>query len=404
MCVTKDAMNAKRLLMLVSLMAQPVFGQFIAADIGTLGGHSAAANALNGKGQVVGGSFTTNDAEYHAFFWDGAKMSDLGTLGGTNSTATGINDSGLIVGYSLTSNNVFHAFCYSNGIMKDLGTLGGPQSFALGVNQNGQITGFADLADSDQHHGFVYANGQMIDINPGGNTSSEGAAINNAGQVAGTIYRTANNDDNRDALLFSDGVITNLGTLGGRNSTASGINSSGIVVGSSDNPDNSSDHIIVYRNGTLIDLGVPLGGVNANAFGINSAGQIVGYSAITGGPPHALFSPTNGSFIDLNSAIRPPSIGSLLWSAMAINDSGQIVAQVADGHSYLLTPVPTLSIALGVRVSWPSPSSGFVLQQNTAISGTNWVNYTGTVFDDGTNKSAFLTPALDQSFFRLVAP
>ena len=38
-------------------------------DLGTLGGTSSFAYAVNARGQVVGGSTTAGDAELHAALW-----------------------------------------------------------------------------------------------------------------------------------------------------------------------------------------------------------------------------------------------------------------------------------------------------------------------------------------------
>ena len=57
-----------------------------------------------------------------------------------------------------------------------------------------------------------------------------------------------------------------------------------------------------------------------------------------------------------------------------------------------------------VAVSWPSPSPGFVLQQNTAGLGSlNWSNVTDSISDDGTNKVMTQRMGMN-SFFRLVQP
>ena len=54
-----------------------------------------------------------------------------------------------------------------------------------------------------------------------------------------------------------------------------------------------------------------------------------------------------------------------------------------------------------VIVSWPSPSTGFVLQQNSGITTTNWTDYGGTVGDDGTLKSVTNSLEMGNRFFRL---
>jgi hypothetical protein len=58
-----------------------------------------------------------------------------------------------------------------------------------------------------------------------------------------------------------------------------------------------------------------------------------------------------------------------------------------------------------VAVSWPSATTGFVLQQNTKRLGSvNWSNVTGTIQNNGTNKSIVLNPSAGNRFYRLVQP
>jgi probable HAF family extracellular repeat protein len=76
-------------------------------DIGTLGGTEALANAGNNRGQVVGGSFTRNNEDFHAFVWSAKEgIVDLnGRLrhapaGLVLRNAYAISDNGLIVAES----------------------------------------------------------------------------------------------------------------------------------------------------------------------------------------------------------------------------------------------------------------------------------------------------------------
>jgi hypothetical protein len=54
-----------------------------------------------------------------------------------------------------------------------------------------------------------------------------------------------------------------------------------------------------------------------------------------------------------------------------------------------------------VVVSWASPSTGFLLQQNPNVNTTNWVNVAQTPADNGTNKSVLIKPPQGNLFFRL---
>jgi hypothetical protein len=54
-----------------------------------------------------------------------------------------------------------------------------------------------------------------------------------------------------------------------------------------------------------------------------------------------------------------------------------------------------------VIISWPSPSTGFTLQQNTVLGTTNWVNAPQAPADDGTTKSVIVNPPAGRLFYRL---
>ena len=63
-------------------------------------------------------------------------MHDLGTLGGSTSIATAINEAGQIIGTAATPSGQMHAFLY-DGTMHDLCVGGTPQ----GINHWGQVVG-----------------------------------------------------------------------------------------------------------------------------------------------------------------------------------------------------------------------------------------------------------------------
>ena len=69
-------------------------------------------------------------------------------------------------------------------------------------------------------------------------------------------------------------------------------------------------------------------------------------------------------------------------------------------------PLLTIHLTTGNRavVSWPSPSTGFVLQQNASLNTTSWVTPSEAVTDNGTNKFIIVNPPNGNRFYRLVGP
>lgn len=97
--------------------------------------------AINASGQVVGEGFINPaDPGYHAFLFSNGSLHDLGTLGGRSSGAEAINNSGVVVGWAMAAganphqDGEIHAFLY-DGAMHDLSSaLGASSSHAYGIN------------------------------------------------------------------------------------------------------------------------------------------------------------------------------------------------------------------------------------------------------------------------------
>jgi hypothetical protein len=114
----------------------------------------------------------------------------------------------------------------------------------------------------------------------------------------------------------------------------------------------------------MTDLGT-LGGRASMANGINTQGDIVGF-ALNSSELSVATLWRNGAATDLNSLVNLP--GGTLYTATAINDSGEIVANGNDGNAYLLVPAPEQVIVFGAL---PTPAYGdapFALAA-TATSG-----------------------------------
>jgi probable HAF family extracellular repeat protein len=311
----------------------------VIVDLGTLGGPSSTAIALNDAGQVTGAVFPDSAGTQHAFLYSNGVMTDVGILaGGTGSTGLAINSAGDVAGMADNGIGLSTLFKYSNGVMTDLGTLGGGYARPFAINSAGQITGFSYAWDGASR-AFLHSNGVMTDLGALGGSSSGGYAINDAGQITGEAYTPA---ETSHAFLYSNGVMTDLGTLGGTYSIGLAINRAGQVMGYSYLPGDVDVHAFLYSCGSMKDLGT-LGGTMSTPFGINSRGQVVGDSYTTNDLATRPFLYSGGVMIDLNSVI-PSDSGWLLIDAVRINDGGQVLGfGMHNGapRPYLLTPVDT---------------------------------------------------------------
>ena len=116
--------------------------------------------------------------------------------------------------------------------------------------------------------------------------------------------------------------------------------------------------------------------------------------------------------------VSPASAQSSLKSRRDINAGnhpvGAIAVHGANGFWGLIATVqtpgaPALAIAFTttntVAVSWPSPSTGFTLQQNTnSVSSVNWSDVVTISVDDGTAKTVIVNPPTGNRYYRLFKP
>jgi len=318
---------------------------YILTDLGTLGGDSSCAYAINSNGQVVGSS-TTPSGYSHAFLYSNGTINDIGTLDGSNSWAYSINDNGQVVGSSAIAATQ-HAFLYSgNGPMQDIGTLNANVSVALGINNGGYIAG------GPGYHfptGDYVAAGRafcrspdtsMHDIGTLGGSYSYASGISNSGHVVGSADTSGGQ---AHAFRYSgpDSML-DLGTLpNDSDSHASALNDSDCVVGWSASNAGVRHAFLYNGNGPMQDLGT-LGGQHSWATSINNNGAVVGTAWTSASAYHAFISNGSDPMQDLNDLLIAPSSGWTLAEAHAINDKGQIVGTginaAGQGHAYLLNP------------------------------------------------------------------
>jgi probable HAF family extracellular repeat protein len=158
---------------------------------------------VNESGTVVGSAYTSTPFPTAFMFRDGV-MTDLGTLGGLSSAAWAVNNRGTIVGSSvMPGNESLHAFIYENGTMRDLGAMGGKYSWAFDINSRGTVVGRVEPAGGGVA-AFIYDGGSMRKLfdYAGGSWAK---AINERGSVVGST--------DRGGFLFEDGKLTMLAEI-----------------------------------------------------------------------------------------------------------------------------------------------------------------------------------------------
>jgi len=307
--------------------------------LGTLGGGSSSANALNDRGQVVG-SAETRPGKTHAFLWEKGQMRDLGVPPGTDmSEAVRITNRGLVVGVAGRANVLpYHEHLVvwrRHGSIRDLGTpwsspeavaQGGAATFVGGVNEHGEIVG-STVPDHVGERSFLW-DGRSLRSLPPRSARSEALDANASGRVIGWTYR----ESNFRAVTWERGQMRLLPLPPGRKGAfTSAINDEGEIVGYGWANREVDNHAVLWRIGTVIDLGT-LGGTQSEAEAINNRRQIVGTSETASdseAPVWHAFLWHDGRMVDLGSGYP-----------VAINDRGQIIGNSGPygGHARVWLP------------------------------------------------------------------
>jgi probable HAF family extracellular repeat protein len=251
---------------------------------------------INDRLTVVGLLQKPQDLRFtKAFKWSDQHLQILDSLGGPYSLAAAVNAAGEVVGSAQTTTGKRHAVLWQANQPRDLGLLAqGDYSSARDLNDKSDIVGDANVVPNGQPQAFLWRAGKMHELP----------------KISGGTY-----------------------------CTAQAINNAGVITGSCDLA-NGSRHGVVWRNGSIKDLGT-LGDEDApsTALDINAQVQVVGTSEATSDHLRA-FLWEKGKIINLNQLISKQS-GWLLLVASRINDKGEILGRGyyhGSIHAFLLEP------------------------------------------------------------------
>ena len=256
---------------------------------------------------------------------------------------------------------------------------------AVDINGNGKIA----LVSANEYDGTL-----TVFTNDGSGgfgynaTLNVGSSILNAGGPASVVAADINGDHKPDLICANSIdntliVLTNNGSGGfGSNATLVVGSSPLCVVAADINGDRKPDLVSANSGDNTVTV---LTNNGSGGFG-SPATLTVGLY-----PQFVVVADVNGDGLpDLVSANYNDNSLSVL-----LNGAG------APGS-------PSLTISLTnpntVVISWPSPSDGFVLQQNSDLTTLNWLEFSGTINTNETTKSATISPATSNLFFRLRHP
>jgi probable HAF family extracellular repeat protein len=130
--------------------------RFEIIDLGPFDNNRNDVLAINDVAQCVGVSLNSQTGRIEAFRQENGARSMLGTLGGSFSIARGLNNLGEVVGGSLTADDEnFHGFVYRDNRLHDLNEFVEPGAGwellqALSINNHGEIVAIGCCVGQDR--------------------------------------------------------------------------------------------------------------------------------------------------------------------------------------------------------------------------------------------------------------
>jgi probable HAF family extracellular repeat protein len=165
--------------------------------------HSDAAD-VNARGQVAGSSSgVPGGVLREPVVWDRGRALGLGTLGGDTAAAVAINDRGSVIGFSSTADGSNHSFLWRRGVMTDLGGAATPleERRAVDLNNRDDVLFEITAGPFEPSRNSLWRKGAETPLPAlvaGGYVDAR--EINDCGQIAGSAAAA---DGRRHAALWT---------------------------------------------------------------------------------------------------------------------------------------------------------------------------------------------------------
>jgi len=295
-------------------------------NIGSLGGGIAYVNDLNEAGQIAGTSLNEQRIE-NAFVWSAAGgMLDIRAQPDRGrSYGMAINNRGVVTGSAGDPARLFR-WSAASGV-EDLGVLPALPGPATGqaLNDAGLIAGVVTIEEETTHALVWTRGGGVVDINTLPSVESSPVAVGAGGEVAGNRFPSFDDGGDRPFLWTAATGMVDLGIGRGSSAWVNAMTPGLHIAGGIAYPEGRHRAMSWTPSGGMRELGT-FGGRTSVARNLNTRGQLVGFAEDTDGAMRAFVWSANGGMRDLNRALRHAPPGLVLDHAMAINDSGAIVA------------------------------------------------------------------------------
>jgi len=296
-----------------------------------VGPANSYANDINAAGVVVGTYYLGNPgaSPSRGFVNRGTGVTTLGTLGGRSSSAVAINDKWQILGNWTAAGGRQRGFLHYQGTQRDIGAVPGKLTRYTDINNAGYITATSDAPSGpSSSRGYLRApGGQFRDVGnlafpdwPGVPTLNTALALNNHNQVTGESGPFTFPDQPLRAYTWRNGVMRDLGDFGWTPNGGIAINDKGQITGYMSVPTGFRSRVAyLYSHGRLIDIdgrGPAFAERSSAGAGINNYGHVVSSSDHLSG-----FIYRGRRMQSLNALIAPGSCWDIV-APQAINHNG----------------------------------------------------------------------------------